>query len=82
MTGCHTCAGFGDRHDPVAHGWACGTCNGSGIAPDHSPQPDDEQPCPECAWDEADYRRDGDQALTALAASIRDSREGGQEGTG
>ena len=22
------------------------------------------------AWDEADYRRDGDQALTALAASI------------
>jgi hypothetical protein len=32
------------------------------------------------AWDEADYRRDGDQALTALAASIRDYDERKEEG--
>jgi len=31
-------------------------------------------------WDEADYRRDGDQALTALAASIRDYSERKEEG--
>lgn len=41
------------REDCSVHGREaeCGTCNGSGIAPDHSPEPDDEQPCPECCAD-------------------------------
>lgn len=40
MTGCQTCGGFGNRHDPVAHGtsgepetghWeACTACRGAG----------------------------------------------------
>jgi DnaJ-class molecular chaperone len=33
MTGCTTCGGFGQHHDPIAHDWApawviCETCKG------------------------------------------------------
>jgi len=41
----------------------CPTCGGYGMHHDPVAHGTDE-------WDEADYRRDGDQALTALAASI------------
>jgi DnaJ-class molecular chaperone len=41
MTGCRTCGGYGNRHDPIAHNcvteWiTCPGCNGDGCVRDGS----------------------------------------------
>lgn len=39
MNGCQTCGGYGNRHDPVQHGWeptwvTCAACRGDGTVRD------------------------------------------------
>ena len=53
MTGCQTCGGFGNRHDPVAHdaepGWVtCPTCKGDGCVRDDFNL---DVTCPDCNGD-------------------------------
>ena len=50
MTGCETCGGYGNRHDPIAHNWApewvtCPTCKGEQTIRDAH---DLDVTCPEC----------------------------------
>ena len=52
MSGCNVCAGFGDRHDPIAHNWApqwvtCPTCKGEQTIRDALGV----VPCGDCAGD-------------------------------
>ena len=69
MTGCHTCGGYGMHHDPVAHDAEPITAEENLAICEYVSENHDGRATPD-EWDEADYRRDGDQALDALAASI------------
>jgi DnaJ-class molecular chaperone len=53
VSGCHTCGGYGMRHDPIAHGteptWlTCPRCKGDGCVRDRF---DMDVTCPDCDGD-------------------------------